>query len=81
LAAFSKQIGGHGQFADCWIKMMPLERGANFEFSNEISVGRFKNPGRASCTMEFDYYDFVPQLQAEKIIAAATAATASHRPR
>jgi elongation factor G len=34
-----KQTGGHGQFGDCWIKMMPLERGANFEFSNEIFGG------------------------------------------
>ena len=32
--------------------------------------------GRASFTMEFDHYDFVPQLQAEKIIAAAKAAKA-----
>ncbi|HSB13770.1 MAG TPA: elongation factor G, partial [Bryobacteraceae bacterium] len=30
--------------------------------------------GRASFTMEFDHYDFVPQQQAEKIIAAAKAA-------
>jgi elongation factor G len=29
--------------------------------------------GRASFTMEFDHYDYVPQLQAEKIIAAARA--------
>jgi len=27
--------------------------------------------GRASFSMEFDHYDYVPQLQAEKIIAAA----------
>jgi elongation factor G len=32
--------------------------------------------GRASFTMEFDHYDFVPQPQAEKIIAAAKAAKA-----
>lgn len=32
--------------------------------------------GRASFTMEFDHYDFVPQQQAEKIIAAAKAARA-----
>jgi elongation factor G len=32
--------------------------------------------GRASFTMEFDHYDFVPQPQAEKIIAAAKAARA-----
>jgi elongation factor G len=30
--------------------------------------------GRATFSMEFDHYDFVPQLQAEKIIAAAKAA-------
>jgi len=30
--------------------------------------------GRGSFTMEFDHYDFVPQAQAEKIIAAARAA-------
>jgi elongation factor G len=32
--------------------------------------------GRASFTMEFDHYDFVPQQQAEKIVAAAKAAKA-----
>jgi elongation factor G len=32
--------------------------------------------GRASFTMEFDHYDYVPQLQAEKIIASAKAAKA-----
>ena len=30
--------------------------------------------GRASYQMEFDHYDYVPQFQAEKIIAAAKAA-------
>jgi elongation factor G len=30
--------------------------------------------GRASFTMEFDHYDYVPQLQSDKIIAAAKAA-------
>ncbi|HEX4136595.1 MAG TPA: elongation factor G [Bryobacteraceae bacterium] len=30
--------------------------------------------GRASFTMEFDHYDYVPQLQADKIIAAAKTA-------
>ena len=30
--------------------------------------------GRASYTMEFDHYDFVPQALADKIISAARAA-------
>jgi elongation factor G len=30
--------------------------------------------GRATFSMEFDHYDYVPQLQAEKVIAAAKAA-------
>jgi len=30
--------------------------------------------GRATFTMEFDHYDFVPSAQSEKIIAAAKAA-------
>jgi elongation factor G len=34
-----KQSGGHGQFGDCKIKMEPLPRGGNFEFSNEIFGG------------------------------------------
>ena len=32
--------------------------------------------GRASFQMEFDHYDYVPQLQADKVIAAAQAARA-----
>ena len=34
-----KQTGGHGQFGDCWIKMMPLDRGAGFQFGNETFGG------------------------------------------
>jgi elongation factor G len=34
-----KQTGGHGQFGDCWIRMEPLPRGANFEFKNEVFGG------------------------------------------
>ena len=34
-----KQTGGHGQFADCRIKIEPLERGGDFEFVDEIFGG------------------------------------------
>src|SRR6202035_3666851 len=40
-------------------------------FQNDLTA---MTQGRASFTMEFDHYDFVPQLQADKIIAAAKAA-------
>jgi elongation factor G len=34
-----KQSGGHGQFADCKIKVEPLPRGADFEFVDDIYGG------------------------------------------
>jgi elongation factor G len=34
-----KQTGGHGQFADCWVRFEPLPRGSNFEFANEVFGG------------------------------------------
>jgi len=34
-----KQSGGHGQFADCKIRMEPLPRGGDFEFKDEIFGG------------------------------------------
>ena len=34
-----KQTGGHGQYGDCRIKMEPLQRGAGFEFVNDIFGG------------------------------------------
>jgi elongation factor G len=34
-----KQTGGHGQYGDCWIKVEPLQRGAGFEFVNDIFGG------------------------------------------
>jgi elongation factor G len=34
-----KQSGGHGQFADCKIKIEPLERGKDFEFVDAIFGG------------------------------------------
>jgi elongation factor G len=36
---FKRQTGGHGQYGDCWIKMEPLQRGAGFEFVNDIFGG------------------------------------------
>lgn len=42
-------------------------------YQNELTS---MTQGRASFTMDFDHYDFVPALQAEKIIAAAKAAKA-----
>ena len=34
-----KQTGGHGQFADCKIRVEPLARGADFEFVDDIFGG------------------------------------------
>ena len=34
-----KQTGGHGQFADCWVRFESLPGGAEFEFVNEIFGG------------------------------------------
>ncbi len=34
-----KQTGGRGQFGDCWIRIEPTERGAGFEFADEIFGG------------------------------------------
>jgi elongation factor G len=34
-----KQTGGHGQYGDCKIKLEPLQRGAGFEFVNDIFGG------------------------------------------
>ena len=42
-------------------------------YQNELTS---MTQGRGSFTMEFDHYDFVPGVQAEKIIAAAKAAKA-----
>lgn len=36
---YKKQTGGHGQYGDCWIKMEPLPRGADFDFKDEIFGG------------------------------------------
>ena len=34
-----KQTGGHGQFGDVFLRLDPLERGAGFEFGNEVFGG------------------------------------------
>ena len=34
-----KQSGGHGQFADCKIRIEPLPRGSGFQFASEIFGG------------------------------------------
>ena len=34
-----KQTGGHGQFADCKIRVRPLARGSDFEFVDDIFGG------------------------------------------
>jgi len=34
-----KQTGGHGQFADCWVRFESLPRGSDFEFVNDIFGG------------------------------------------
>jgi elongation factor G len=45
--------------------------GEMLNYQNELTS---ITQGRASFSMEFDHYDYVPQLQADKIIAAAKAA-------
>jgi elongation factor G len=37
-----KQSGGHGQFADCKIRIEPLPRGSGFEFVNDIFGGSIR---------------------------------------
>ena len=34
-----KQTGGAGQFAEVWMRIEPVERGAGFEFVNEVTGG------------------------------------------
>jgi elongation factor G len=57
---------GSTQFIRAQVPMADM-----LNYQNDLTA---MTQGRASFHMEFDHYDFVPQLQAEKIIAAAKAA-------
>jgi len=34
-----KQTGGRGQFGDCWVRMVPVERGTGYQFEDRIVGG------------------------------------------
>jgi elongation factor G len=36
---YKKQTGGHGQYGDCWIKVIPTARETGFEFLDEVKGG------------------------------------------
>ena len=57
---------GNTQFIRAQVPMAEM-----LNYQNDLTA---MTQGRASFTMEFDHYDFVPQMQADKIIAAAKAA-------
>jgi elongation factor G len=59
---------GSTQFVRAVVPMAEM-----LSYQNDLTA---MTQGRASFSMEFDHYDYVPQLQAEKIIAAAKAAKA-----
>jgi elongation factor G len=59
---------GNTQFIRAQVPMAEM-----LNYQNDLTS---MTQGRASFHMDFDHYDFVPQLQAEKIIAAAKAARA-----
>jgi elongation factor G len=59
---------GSTQFIRAQVPMAEM-----LNYQNDLTA---MTQGRASFTMELDHYDFVPQLQADKVIAAAKAAKA-----
>ncbi|MDP2912845.1 MAG: elongation factor G, partial [Candidatus Omnitrophota bacterium] len=44
-----KQTGGAGQFAEVWMRIEPLQRGAGFEFVDEVVGGAIPRPFIVSC--------------------------------
>jgi elongation factor G len=36
---YKKQTGGHGQYGDCWLEVMPLPRGHGYVFENRVVGG------------------------------------------
>ncbi|HLW72082.1 MAG TPA: elongation factor G [Candidatus Binataceae bacterium] len=36
---YKRQSGGRGQYGDCWLKVEPRQRGAGFEFADEVVGG------------------------------------------
>ena len=44
-----KQTGGAGQFAEVWLRIEPLPRGAGFEFVDEVVGGAIPRPFVVSC--------------------------------
>ena len=60
------ETNGNTQFIRAQVPMAEM-----LNYQNDLTA---MTQGRASFTMEFDHYDYVPQLQADKIISAARAA-------
>ncbi len=36
---YKKQTGGHGQYGDCWLEVVPLPRGQGYAFENRVVGG------------------------------------------
>ncbi len=67
------RIGGMETRGNTQILRAQVPMAEMLNYQNDLTS---MTQGRASFTMDFDHYDFVPQQQAEKIIAAAKAARA-----
>jgi elongation factor G len=40
---YKKQTGGRGQFGDCYVRLIPMERGQGYEFVDQITGGVIPN--------------------------------------